>query len=116
MELEQIFDNEKAKKDLARENYVNGLKEQWSRRLKNAHEVEQKLAFLRKRGYRISIQDDCPFNYERASHGHYPNVRLNEVTMINKVNKDEIGVSGLGKFPLMGERHTYESFLRKLLS
>jgi len=116
MNLETIFDNEKAKKDLARENYINGLKVQWDRCLKNAHEVEKKLSFLRQKGYRISIQDDCPFDYSRATNGSFPNVRLNEVTMINKINENEIGVSGLGKFPLMGEKHTYESFLKKLLS
>lgn len=117
MDLENLFNTEKTKKDIQHEKYVNGLKEQWETALAGANIIYDKISFLNNKGYKVEKANCTPFDYSDASNGYYPNVRVNGTTMVQKYNLEDefIKVSGFGKFQLMGEKHTFETFIQKLI-
>lgn len=118
MDLEKVFNTEQEKKNSARNKYVQERETLWNQCLVGAREVYAKLSFLKEKGYSVEIQYDHAFNYDLDSNGRHPNVRVNKIITIHKhiLDDDCIMVSSLGKFALMGEKHTYESFIKKLIN
>lgn len=116
--LSDIFDKEKEKKERERSAYVEKLKKNWEEYKRGAEKAFEKLSFLNERGYKIKLLAGA-FNEQDARDDRYPKILVQDVTHVIKNDyhaEDEIGVSGLGKFSLSGEVHTYESFIKKLIS
>ena len=118
MSLEELFNKEKSKKDKEKEDWENKLKKQWNTYYDNAKEVMDKLSFLRQKGYVLSYDNFEPFNIKLANKDYYPRVRINDFINVtlhkNNDGTEELKVSSLGNFSLMGEKHSYESFIKKL--
>ena len=117
MSLETMFNQEINKKQTQSEKYILGLKKNWDKALEGAKETYEKLSFLKDKGYKVKIEHNTEFILSDAQQSYYPNVRVNDTIKISNWNLGSgiIGVSSLGKFPLMGESHTYESFVKKLI-
>ena len=98
------------------ENFREYLERNWESNFKGVGEILENLEkTLKEKGYRVTTENYHPFDFEKANKSYYPNVRVDDVIMVVKSQENDfIGVSSLGKFPLMGEKHTYESFIKKL--
>lgn len=117
MELEKLFDNEHKKAEDKTTAYEKELINRWNEHMKGANLIMEKLAFLPPRfKLKLKFHD---FSIENCKQSYYPAVMLfvgGNLTNISKYgNEGEgIGVSGFGLFPLMGEAHTFESFIKKI--
>ncbi len=117
MELEKLFDNEHKKAEDKTSAYEKELTNRWDEYMKGAKLIMEKLSFLPPR-FKLTLKNDN-FSIENCRNDSYPKVMLfvgGSLTNIMKSGNegDGIGVSGLGLFPLMGEKHTFESFIEKI--
>ena len=117
MELKNLFEKEHEKAQASTSKYEQELTERWHEYLKGAKLIMEKLEFLPAR-FKVAIKG-TDFSIENCRNSSYPKVLLFVGGSLTNVEKygtegDSIGVSGLGLFPLMGESHTFESFIKKI--
>lgn len=118
MSLEEIFKKEKSEKTDLEKNYENEIRKQWNDKLKASEVIMDKLSFLRTKGYKVEYENYHAFNMEEYDDNGFPCVRVASIVLVKPIKDDSenIFVMALHGFPLAGEVHTYESFVKKLIN
>jgi hypothetical protein len=118
-ELSKVFETEMSKKQKEVQDWRDKQKLIWDACLKTNEEIMGEISFLKEKGYSITCQNNTPYNHSEAQRGYFPNVRVNKTISVSRGYSGKEGyikVGSLGRqFPLMGEWHTYESFMKKLI-
>lgn len=117
MSLEEIFKKEKTEKTDLETTYENKIRKEWNDRLKASEVVMDKVSFLKSKGYKIEYENYHAFDKEKYEDSELPSVRVASIVLVKPIKdgSENILVMALHGFPLAGEVHTYESFVKKLV-
>ena len=117
--LEAVFDTEMSKRNTLHFQLIEKRKSEWNELLEGAKQAFEKLKFLNdKKGLTIELKNCVEFNNDMYSKSYFPAVTFKNrcVNITKRASQETIFVCSLGAgFPLMGEKHTYESFIKKLI-
>ncbi len=117
--LETTFDFEMQKRNTSHFELLEKRKVEWNELLEGAKQAYENLKFLNDKGLNIELKNCVEFSNELYLKGRFPAITFsrNLIDITKRASEETIAVSSLGAgFPLMGEKHTYESFVKKIIS